>query len=78
MATADRTPVPSQPAPTTVTTTVTTAAAAPGPQDNQSCTSGATATKCVKNGDAEINASIPAPYSGPYAMYGPYWGGSAG
>jgi hypothetical protein len=78
MATADRTPVPSQPAPTTVTTTVTTAAAAPGPQDNQACTSSATSTKCQKLGDAEINAAIPAPYAGPYGIYGPFWAGSAG
>jgi hypothetical protein len=64
--------------PTPVTTTVTVMAPAPGPQDNQSCTSSVSATKCVKNGDAEINAAIPAPYGGVYAIYGPFWAGSAG
>ncbi|HUO36896.1 MAG TPA: hypothetical protein VMU34_03180 [Mycobacterium sp.] len=80
LAAADRTPapIPAQPAPVTVTTTVLTAAPAPGPQDNQSCTSGATATKCVKQGDAEINASIPAPFAGPWSIYGPFYAGGAG
>lgn len=80
MAAADRmpAPIPAQPAPTTVTTTVLTAAPAPGPQDNQSCTTSVAAIKCVKAGDAEINASVPAPYAGPYSIYGPFWGGSAG
>ena len=67
---------PQQPAP--VTTTVTVMAPPPGPQDNQSCTSSVSATKCVKNGDAEINAAIPAPYGGVYAIYGPFWAGGAG
>jgi hypothetical protein len=53
-------------------------APAPGPADNQSCTSSATATKCLKNGDAEINAAIPAPYAGPYSIYGPFYQGGAG
>jgi hypothetical protein len=65
--------------PTPVTTTVTVMAPpAPAPQDNQSCTSSVSATKCVKNGDAEINAGIPAPYGGVYGIYGPFWAGSAG
>ena len=64
--------------PTPVTTTVTVMAPAPGPQDNQACTSSVAATKCVKNGDAEINAGIPAPFGGVYTAYGPFWGGSAG
>lgn len=72
MSAADPTP---SPAPPTVTTTVTTAAAAPGPQDAQACTSSSFATKCIKNGDAEINASIPAPYPGVFGVYGPFWGG---
>ena len=67
---------PEQPTPTTVTVTVQQPA--PGPQDSQACTSSATSTKCLKNGDAEINAAIPAPYPGVYGLYGPFWGGSAG
>jgi hypothetical protein len=66
------------PAPTPTPTTVTVMAPAPGPADSQSCTSSATATKCLKIGDAEINASVPAPYAGPYGIYGPFWAGSAG
>jgi hypothetical protein len=65
---------PTQPTPTTVTVM----APAPGPQDNQSCTSSATATKCTKNGDSEINAAIPAPFPGPYSIYGPFYQGGAG
>jgi hypothetical protein len=64
--------------PTPVTTTVTVMAPAPGPQDNQACTTSVSATKCAKNGDAEINAAIPAPYGGVYSIYGPFWAGSAG
>jgi hypothetical protein len=67
---------PDQPTPTPVTVTVM--APAPGPADNQSCTSSATSTKCLKNGDAEINAAIPAPYPGPYSIYGPFYQGGAG
>jgi hypothetical protein len=67
-ATADQAPSPATP-------TVTVTVPAPGPQDSQSCNSSATATKCVKNGDAEINAGIPAPYPGPFGVYGPYWAG---
>jgi hypothetical protein len=67
-----------QPAPSPTPTTVTVMAPAPGPQDSQSCTSGATSTKCIKNGDAEINASIPAPYAGPWSIYGPFYAGGAG
>ena len=55
--------------------TVTVVAPAPGPQDNQGCTSSASATKCVSPGDAEVNAAIPAPYPGSYGSYGPFWGG---
>jgi hypothetical protein len=66
-------PRPPPPAPPTVTVTVT--APAPGPQDNQACTSSVSSTKCVKPGDAEINAGIPAPYPGPFGVYGPYWAG---
>jgi hypothetical protein len=64
--------------PTPATTTVTVMAPAPGPQDNQACTASVAATKCVKNGDAEINAGIPAPFGGVYTAYGPFWAGSAG
>jgi hypothetical protein len=67
---------PDQPTPTPATVTVM--APAPGPADNQSCTSSATSTKCLKNGDAEINAAIPAPYPGPYSIYGPFYQGGAG
>ena len=66
-------PQPPPPAPPTVTVTVM--APAPGPQDNQACTSSVSSTKCVKPGDAEINAGIPAPYPGPFGVYGPYWAG---
>jgi hypothetical protein len=58
--------------------TVTVTAAPPGPPNTQVCNPSVAATKCVKTGDAEINASIPAPYPGIYGIYGPYWGGSAG
>jgi hypothetical protein len=71
IASADQTPSP--PTPTTVTVTVQ--APAPGPQDNQACTSSVAATKCVKAGDAEIHAGIPAPYPGVFGVYGPYWAG---
>jgi hypothetical protein len=66
-------PQPPPPAPPTVTVTVT--APAPGPQDNQACTSSVSSTKCVKPGDAEINSGIPAPYPGPFGVYGPYFAG---
>jgi hypothetical protein len=46
-----------------------------GPPNPQTCSSSATATKCVKQGDAEINAAIPAPYAGVYGVYGPFWAG---
>jgi hypothetical protein len=46
-----------------------------GPPNPQTCVSSATSTKCLKQGDAEINASIPAPYSGVYGGYGPFWAG---
>jgi hypothetical protein len=69
---------PDQPSPEPTPTTVTVMAPAPGPQDSQSCTSSATATKCLKNGDAEINAAIPAPFPGPYSIYGPFYQGGAG
>jgi hypothetical protein len=39
------------------------------------CVSSATSTKCQSPGDAEINSSIPAPYPGPFAIYGPFWAG---
>jgi hypothetical protein len=67
---------PQEPAP--VTTTVTVMAHAPGSLDNQQCTQSVSATKCVKKGDVEINAAIPAPYGGVYGIYGPFWAGSAG
>lgn len=66
---------PSAPTPSPTPTTVTVMAPAPGPRDNQSCTSSVSATKCLKNGDAEINAAIPAPYPGVYGIYGPFWAG---
>lgn len=66
-------PQPPPPAPPTVTVTVM--APAPGPQDNQACTSSVSSTKCVKPGDAEINSGIPAPYPGPFGVYGPYFAG---
>lgn len=46
-----------------------------GPPNPQNCTSSASSTKCVKQGDAEINATIPAPYPGPFGLYGPFWPG---
>jgi hypothetical protein len=46
-----------------------------GPPNPQNCISSTTSTKCVKQGDAEINSSIPAPYPGVYSIYGPYWAG---
>jgi hypothetical protein len=44
--------------------------------NQQSCTTTANSTRCVKSGDAEINSSLPAPPAGPWAMYGPFWGGN--
>jgi hypothetical protein len=52
-----------------------TSAAADG-QENQPCIHSVSSTRCVKPGDAEINSSIPAPPAGPWAMYGPFWGGN--
>ena len=72
VASADTQPPP-PPAPPTVTVTVM--APAPGPQDNQACTSSVSSTKCVKRGDAEINSGIPAPYPGPFGVYGPSFAG---
>jgi hypothetical protein len=46
-----------------------------GPPNPQTCVSSVTSTKCVKQGDAEINGSIPAPYPGVYSIYGPFWAG---
>jgi hypothetical protein len=45
-------------------------------QPKQHCTNSVSSTRCVKPGDAEINSSIPAPPAGPWAMYGPFWGGN--
>jgi hypothetical protein len=45
-------------------------------QQNQYCTNSVASTRCVKPGDAEINSSIPAPPAGPWAIYGPFWGGN--
>lgn len=53
-----------------------TPAAADGrqsPPNPQNCAPSATSTMCLRQGDAEINSSIPAPYSGPMGIYGPYW-----
>ena len=63
------------PAPTPAPVTVTVQAPAPSVADGQSCTSGATSSKCIKNGDAELNASMPAPYLGGQAAYGPFYAG---
>ena len=46
-----------------------------GPPNPQTCASSASSTTCIKQGDAEINASIPAPYAGVYGTYGPFWAG---
>lgn len=46
-----------------------------GPSNAQTCVSSATGSKCFKQGDAEINASIPAPFPGVYGVYGPFWAG---
>ncbi len=46
-----------------------------GPPNPETCASSATSTKCLKQGDAEINAAIPAPYPGVYGIYGPFWAG---
>lgn len=52
------------------------AATADDQQNQQNCIHSVSATRCVKSGDAEINSSIPAPPAGPWAMYGPFWGGN--
>lgn len=46
-----------------------------GPPNPDTCVSSVTSTKCLKQGDAEINASIPAPYPGVYGGYGPFFAG---
>ena len=51
------------------------AAAAGGGQEQQSCVTLGSSTKCQSPGDVEINSSIPAPPAGPWAVYGPFWGG---
>jgi hypothetical protein len=43
--------------------------------NQQSCSNTSGSTKCQKIGDVEINSSIPAPYAGPWGIYGPFWGG---
>jgi hypothetical protein len=53
-----------------------TSAAADGQPNQQNCTNSVSSTRCIKAGDAEINSSIPAPPAGPWAMYGPFWGGN--
>jgi hypothetical protein len=45
-------------------------------QQKQYCINSVSSTRCVKSGDAEINSSIPAPPAGPWAVYGPFWGGN--
>ncbi|MDT5369355.1 MAG: hypothetical protein QOC62_3786 [Mycobacterium sp.] len=45
-------------------------------QQKQYCINSVSSTRCVKPGNAEINSSIPAPPAGPWAMYGPFWGGN--
>jgi hypothetical protein len=53
------------------------AAAADNQQSQQQyCVTSPSASKCVKPGNAEINASIPAPPAGPWSIYGPFWGGN--
>jgi hypothetical protein len=44
-------------------------------QQKQYCINSVSSTRCVKPGNAEINSSIPAPPAGPWAVYGPFWGG---
>ena len=44
-----------------------------GPPNPETCASSATSSRCLKQGDAEINAAIPAPYPGVYGIYGPFW-----
>jgi hypothetical protein len=56
-------------------TGASTGGGADQPSTQQYCVSSATSTKCQSPGDAEINSSIPAPYGGPWAIYGPFWGG---
>jgi hypothetical protein len=51
------------------------AAAAATGESQQSCVTLGTSTKCQSPGDVEINSSIPAPPAGPWAVYGPFWGG---
>lgn len=57
---------------------VAIAAAPPAAADpaQQTCIGLSTSsTKCQSPGDVEINSSVPAPPAGPWAMYGPFWGG---
>jgi hypothetical protein len=41
----------------------------------QWCVTSGTSRKCEEPGDVEINSSIPVPPSGPWSIYGPFWGG---
>jgi hypothetical protein len=59
----------------TVAIAAAPAAAARDEQPGQSCVILGTSTKCQSRGDVEINSSIPAPPAGPWAVYGPFWGG---
>jgi hypothetical protein len=54
----------------------TPSATADDQPNQQHCTNSVSSTRCIKTGDAEINSSIPAPPAGPWAMYGPFWGGN--
>jgi hypothetical protein len=60
-----------------VAITIATApsATADDQHNQQYCVNSVSSTRCVKPGNAEINSSIPAPPAGPWAMYGPFWGG---
>jgi hypothetical protein len=59
-----------------ITIATATSAVADDSKNQQYCTTTANSTRCLKAGDAEINSSIPAPPAGPWAMYGPFWGGN--
>jgi hypothetical protein len=64
------------PAASAVAITIATAPSATADdQQKQYCINSVSSTRCVKPGNAEINSSIPAPPAGPWAVYGPFWGG---
>jgi hypothetical protein len=39
----------------------------------QTCVTSGSSTQCQSPGNVQINSSIPAPYGGPFSIYGPFF-----